>query len=230
MLEGGRAVSDALAAGIVPRQLVVRADYADDRVPVMSPGVPMRVLGVELFNALAGTEHPQGILAVVPLPDLPLLPSPDRFTLVADGVRDPGNLGTLLRSAAAGGVDEVLIAAETVDPFNPKVVRAGMGAHLRMPIHHIDSDALADVLRGHEVIAVADADGDEDYDRVDWTRSSVIIVGGEAEGASWLSSRLATVTVRIPLERGIESLNAGVAGGLLIFEAARQRRRAGENG
>lgn len=229
MLEGARAVGDAFAQGLSPRVLVVRADQTDECVPVVPPEVPVRVLNVQLFNDLAGTEHPQGILAVMPLPDLPRPTSSARLTLVADRVRDPGNLGTLVRSAAAGGVDEILIADDTVDPFNPKVVRAGMGAHLRVPIHHLDEDALADAMRRHDVVAVADAEGDEAYDRIDWTRSAAIVVGGEAEGVSWLSSQLATVTVRIPLDRGIESLNAGVAGSLLIFEAARQRRLAAAN-
>lgn len=230
MLEGIRAVDDALALGAHPRLIAVRADLARALPVVLPAGVPVRVFTPHLFNEIAGTEHPQGLLAVLPFPDLPVQPSAAALTLVADRVRDPGNLGTLLRSAAAGGVDEVLIAAETVDPFNPKSVRAGMGAHLRVPVRQTDDDDLAAALHEHEVVAIADADGEIEYDRLDWTRSVAIVIGGEAEGPSIRSARLATVRVRIPLERGVESLNAGVAGSLLIFEAARQRRRALRNG
>lgn len=229
MLEGTRAVHDAIAAGMAPRMVVVRADTAPDLLPALPPDVSVRVLGIDLFNTLAETEHPQGIIAVLPFPGLPVRLSSSPLTLVVDGVRDPGNLGTLLRTAAAGGVDRVVIAEETVDPFNPKTVRAGMGAHLRLPMQQVEQDALEDVLRAHEIIAVADAGGDLDYDRVNWTRPAAIVIGGEAGGSSRLSHDLATVMVRIPLERGMESLNAGVAGSLLIFEAARQRRRATEN-
>lgn len=230
MLEGTRAVDDALALGAQPRLLVVRDDLARD-VPFDLPdGTQVRVFSRHLFNELAGTEHPQGVLAVLPFPDLPARLSTSPLTLVADCVRDPGNLGTLLRSAAAGGVDEVLIAAGTVDPFNPKVVRAGMGAHLRVPIRPVGDDGLEAALGRHDVVAVADADGEVEYDLIDWARSVAIVIGGEAEGPSIRSAQLATVRVRIPLERGVESLNAGVAGSLLIFEAARQRRRALQNG
>jgi TrmH family RNA methyltransferase len=228
LLEGTRAVADALDAGVLPRLVVVRADWPEDRLPDLPAGVPVRVLSVGLFNDLAATEHPQGLLTIVPFPDLPVPSSPDLLTLVVDGVRDPGNLGTLLRSAAAGGVDQVLIAEGTVDPYNPKTVRAGMGAHMRLPIIHVDHEALTISLGRHEIIAVADANGARDYDRVDWTRPSALVIGGEAEGASGLSRDLATVMVRIPLVRGVESLNAGVAGSLLIFEAARQRRLAAQ--
>lgn len=229
MLEGTRAVTDALDAGVRPRLVVVRADFDEDRVPNLPPDTQVRVLEPRLFNELAGTEHPQGVLAVVPFPDLPVPANPSMLALVIDRVRDPGNLGTLLRSAAGGGVDQVLIAAETVDPFNPKAVRAGMGAHVRLPIHQVDQETFANALEGYEVVALADAHGDVEYDRVDWTRKAAIMIGGEAEGASRRGRELATMTVRIPLARGIESLNAGVAGSLLIFEAARQRRLSGQN-
>lgn len=230
MLEGVRAVDDALALGYRPRLVVVRADLASAHLPTLPPDVPTRVFSARLFNDLAGTEHPQGLLAIVPFPELTPPPSARPLTLVVDRVRDPGNLGTLLRSAAAGGADEVVIAAGTVDPFNPKAVRAGMGAHLRIPLRHVEEAELPSLVRRHAVVALADAAGEVDYDCVDWCQPAAIIIGGEADGPSALAARLATVTVRIPLERGVESLNAGVAGSLLVFEAARQRRLGGGNG
>jgi TrmH family RNA methyltransferase len=166
-----------------------------------------------------------GLLAVVPFPRLapPARPS---LLLIADALRDPGNLGTLLRSAAASGVDAVLLAPETVDAFNPKVVRGGMGAHFRIPIVVADWAQIALRVLGMEVWLAA-AGAESLYTQVDWTKPCALIVGGEAEGVSEPATKLATGRVRIPLARGVESLNAGVAASVILFEAARQKGAAG---
>jgi len=194
----------------------------------------MRRVAGKLFDTLTDVPHPQGILAVVPMPDEPALPEPDEtfqpLILIVDGVRDPGNLGTLLRSAAGAGADHVVIAPETVDPYHPRAVRAAMGAHFRVSFSHRSWPELAPILRMYGLIGLADADGDAVYDRVRWTSSSAIVIGGEAFGASADARREATERISIPLARGVESLNAGVAGSLLLFEAARQRRAAWGSG
>jgi len=148
--------------------------------------------------------------------------------LVVDGVKDPGNMGTLLRSAAGGGACEVLLTPGTVDPFNPKCVRAGMGAHFRIPIRTCSDHDLRERLADVPSIALADAGAITDYSEIDWTGACAIVIGGEAGGASPATKSLATISVRIPLSAGVESLNAGVAGSLLIFEVARQRRNVSE--
>jgi TrmH family RNA methyltransferase len=147
------------------------------------------------------------------------------LVMVVAGVRDPGNLGTLFRSAAGAGVDHIMLTDGTVDPYNPKCVRAGMGSHFQASFSAVDTDILANVLSSLRIVGLADAAGDVSYDRVDWTGSSAIIVGGEAAGATQVVRELATVRVRIPLAHDVESLNAAVAGSLLVFEAARQRRQ-----
>jgi TrmH family RNA methyltransferase len=130
----------------------------------------------------------------------------------------------LLRSAAGAGVDHVVIGPESVDPYHPKAIRAAMGAHVRVPFSRQRWDSLAEIVRKYGVVAVADANGDTDYDAVDWSQPAVIVVGGEAFGPTADAWNLATTHVRIPLAGDVESLNAGVAGSLLMFEAARQRR------
>jgi RNA methyltransferase, TrmH family len=194
----------------------------------------MRRVEAKLFDTLTDVPHPQGLLAVVPMGAEPDVPVPEEtfhpLVLIVDGVKDPGNLGTLLRSAAGAGAQHVVIGPETVDPYHPRAVRAAMGAHFRVPFSHRSWPHLAPILRMYEIIGLADADGDAVYDKVRWTSSSAIVIGGEAFGASADASREATVRISIPLEGGVESLNAGVAGSLLLFEAARQRRAAWMSG
>lgn len=231
VVEGVRLVQDVLKAGIEPRHIVLRDDVAASVLPTLPETLQSRVRVVDeaVFGSISDVAHPQGILAVVPMLDASLdrlrsLEAP--LVMVIAGVRDPGNLGTLFRSAAGAGVDHILLADNSVDPYNPKAVRAGMGSHFRVSWTAVDTDVLADVLSSYRVIGLAEADGELSYENVDWTDSSAIIVGGEADGASAAIRALATERVRIPLAHGVESLNAAVAGSLLVFEAARQRRAA----
>ena len=141
-----------------------------------------------------------------------------------DGLRDPGTAGTLIRSAEAAGVQAVLFCPGTVDPFNDKVVRAGMGAHFRLPIRACRSWTHVQKYLGVDKrLYLADASGTRSYDAVDWTQPSALIVGGEANGASD-QAREAAMAVNIPMLGSAESLNAGMAGAVILFEAARQRR------
>ncbi len=230
LVEGARAVFDAFAAGCTVEVVLLRADPGmrdlGGRLPA---GVSTRSVEPRVFDGISDVIHSQGILAIVSMDALPhSRPKPDvvPLLLVVDAVLDPGNLGTLLRSAAGGGVSEVLVTPETVDPFNPKCVRAAMGAHFRIPLVGASVEEVSHRVRTTPTVALADAGGSVDYAEVDWTGPGTIIVGGEAAGASEAIRSCATVTVRIPLSGGVESLNAGVAGSLLIFEAARQRRHA----
>jgi TrmH family RNA methyltransferase len=139
-------------------------------------------------------------------------------------VRDPGNLGTILRSAEAAGVGQVILAPGTVDLYNPKAVRGAMGAHFRLPVAGLDWPAIAGRLAGRAVW-LADAAGETPYDQVDWAVPSALIVGGEAAGAGDQAAALATGRVSIPMAGGAESLNAAMAATVILFEAARLTRQ-----
>jgi TrmH family RNA methyltransferase len=144
---------------------------------------------------------------------------------VLDAVRDPGNAGTLLRSAAAAGVEVVVFGPQTVDPFNDKVLRAGMGAHFRVPLRVCPTwQQVRQVLGEAIVLYLAESDAALTYDQVDWRVPSALIVGGEADGAG-AEAQAAATPIAIPMQSGVESLNAAVAGSIILFEAARQRRR-----
>lgn len=224
VVEGVRAVHDILAAGIEPLNIVLR-ENTEFAVPDPQNTNIHRV-SADVFYSLTDVAHPQGVLAVVPMLETPEPPDPrtNPFVLVLDGVRDPGNMGTLLRSAAGAGVDYVIIGPECVDPYHPKSVRAGMGSHLRIPFAQSEFGEIADYLHDFPVIALAEAGGNTLYDSVNWYRACAMVIGGEAFGPSSTTREFANVIVSIPLQNGVESLNAGVAGSLLMFEAARQRR------
>lgn len=173
-----------------------------------------------LMQSLSETETPQGILAVLALTNLPIPNSPN-FLLIPDQIRDPGNLGTLLRTAAAAGVQAVLIPPETTDAFAPKVVRSGMGAHFRLPIHSKTWEEIEAQTKGLQVY-LADMDGTSCWE-TDLRQPLALIIGGEAEGASEAAQKLVTQKISIPMQGSVESLNAGVAGSVLMFEVVRQR-------
>ncbi len=220
-LEGARLIRDALEAGYLPdfilydsssesiRSLNVEADLLFDVSP-------------DVMQHLTATEHPQGVIGVFPLPTPSIPHSRDRI-LILDGLRDPGNLGTILRTAAAAGVDLVLLAPGCVDPYNDKVLRAGMGAHFRVPVIHQSWDKIAETCNGL-IVSLADMHGDVAYDAADWSLGWALIVGGEAQGASEATISLAHQRVFIPMAAETESLNAASAAAIILFEAARQRR------
>jgi len=225
VVEGFRAIEDGVAAGVTPLLIVVREGEEGEAARWFGSAQPRRTVDAALFDELSETVTPQGALAVFPFPELPIPDDAEPLYLVLDQIRDPGNLGTLLRTAAAAGVSAVLLTEGTVDPFNPKAVRAAVGAHFRVPIRWLsDADHARYV---HELPArvLADADSPLTYDGIDWTGPAAIIIGSEAHGATGTGRELATTTARIPLAADVESLNAAVAGAVFLFEAARQRRR-----
>lgn len=231
VVEGFRAVEDVLSSGAKPEVIVLREDMDDEAVlmQINEERHSWRRVDARLFETLTDQPHAQGIIAVVPMIDQPvvLIPETGRpmLLLLLDGIRDPGNLGTLFRSAAGAGVDHVYLTPETVDPYNPRVVRAAMGAHFRIRFSSIALAEISDMVSSAHTIGRAEADGVIEYDDADWTQSSIIVIGGEANGVSDLVRELTPMTVRIPLTSNVESLNAAVAGSLLVFEAARQRRK-----
>ncbi len=224
-IEGARLIDDALAANLTPdwifcaEQLPSRAQETLGRLK--KRGVEISMVSDAVLKACSNTETPQGLIAVLPFPRLTISSNP-KMILIADSLRDPGNLGTLLRSAAASNVDVVVLPPETVDAYNPKVVRGAMGAHFRLPMLEAAWPEIAERVRGMNVYLAA-ADGGRTYTETDWTQPSALIVGSEASGASKGATQLATQRVSIPLSRDVESLNAAMAASIILFEAKRQR-------
>ena len=219
--EGRRWVEDSLALGSRPIALYATAGEAA-ALPV---GAEVILVSEGVMRAMSDTATPAGLLAVLPQPRPPL-PSTVTLALILDQLRDPGNAGTMIRTAAAAGVDAVFLTPGSVDAFNPKTVRATMGALLRVPVHHADWDTIARCVAGCQVW-VAAADGAVAYTTVDWRSPTALIIGGEADGASSAARRLAHGSVAIPMAANTESLNAAVAAGVLLFAAAHGRSASG---
>jgi TrmH family RNA methyltransferase len=228
VFEGVRLVEEVVRAGVAPTSVFHTEAIAEDErggrllVSLRQMAVTCDVVSESVMAACTDTKTPQGILAVLPIPQLRPKPHPT-FTLIIDRVRDPGNLGTMLRTALAAGVERVLLAPGTVDASNPKVVRAAMGAHLYLPIAVLGWDAVDEVVTGSDIWLAA-ADGELPYTAVDWKRPVALIAGSEAVGAGQKAGALAHGRVSIPMSGGVESLNAAVAAAVILFEAVRQRK------
>ncbi len=225
LAEGVRLLEDALAAAW-PFRFALYGESLSERGRALVEALQAKNVQVEpvtdrLLAEASETEHSQGILAVLEWAELPI-PDIPTFLLIPDQIRDPGNLGTLLRSAAASGVQAVFVPPETVDAFSPKVVRAGMGAHFRLAVRSFGWDAIRERVGGTSVY-LADAAGQITPWAADFKSPLTLIVGGEAAGASAPARALAATLLRIPMPGDMESLNASVAGSILMFEVVRQR-------
>jgi len=232
--EGVRLVEEALAVNW-PFRFVLAGETLSERGQELVKKLEGKSIEVEevvngLLQSLSKTETSQGLIAVLELPASrtslstlhSLLPTLN-FILIADQIRDPGNLGALLRTAAAAGVQAVLIPPETSDPFAPKVVRSGMGAHFRLPILAMDWNEIKRIIESANLkVFLADMSGRSCWE-CNLRIPLALIIGGEAEGASQPARKLAEVIVSIPMPGQSESLNAAAAGAILMFEVVRQR-------
>lgn len=240
VVEGLRLLDDALLAGGVPRAVLFAREQLGagelvDRVLIRlgdlqeRGGHAIRVLEVTpaVLQSVAETESPQGIVAVFAFVEQRPQLAGTPLLVVADGVRDPGNLGTLLRTALGAGATGFFTTSRTVDAYNPKVVRAAMGAHFRLPLRaNLGWEALEAEWGPEVAVRGAAVDGDLDYGAVDWSTPVALIVGNEDRGLSVEARARCAELVTIPLHGGLESLNVAIAAAAVLFEAARQRRGA----
>ncbi|MCO6451370.1 MAG: RNA methyltransferase [Caldilineales bacterium] len=225
LLEGARLIEDSISAGYPPALVFFEQEQQTRLQSLLTKlgrtDAEIFSLDAALFAQLSDTVTAQGIVAVSPQPELPI--GDTGLSLAVDGVRDPGNLGTLVRTAAAVGVDAIWTLPGVTDIWAPKVMRAGMGAHYRMAIRQ--AGALSGILArlGEIQCVAADARASVKYTDIDWTIPSLLIVGGEAAGLSASRGLDFVQMVRIPMLSGVESLNVAVAASVILFEAQRQR-------
>ena len=227
VVEGIRLIEEAVTAGW-KFQFALYSDGLNERGQdllkvLIAHRIDVEEVAGDLLQKVSDTETPQGILAVLEFTNLKIPVSPN-FILIPDQVRDPGNLGTLIRTAAAAGVQALFLPDETTDAFAPKVVRSGMGAHFRLPIHVLTWDQIRENTKDMEVY-LADMEGISFWE-TDLRKPLALIVGGEADGASEEARKLATQKISIPMAGNVESLNAGVAGSVVMFEVVRQRKQS----
>lgn len=184
-------------------------------------GVEVAQIHPQLMAEISDTHTPQGILAVLKKRELPLPIAPG-FLILADQIRDPGNMGTLLRTAEAAGADGILLSPGTVDAFAPKVIRSGMGAHFHLPIQHKTWEEIQAIV-GDLPVYLADTSAETPLWEANFRKNCALLIGGEAFGASPQGAQLATQRLTIPMQGRAESLNAAIAAAILIAEVLRQR-------
>ena len=234
VVEGVRLVEEALAAGLEFKGALVSPELARTTrgqtlaAELASHAVTVEAIGSRAFGDLAGTETPQGILAIVTPRVWALSEVTDGPLLVVDGVQDPGNVGTLIRTAHALGASASLLLRGSADPMNPKALRAAMGATFRHPVVQLDDGPFITWAREHEfTLWAAAADGVPIARALDSQQSRkeriAVIVGNEGAGLRPHLNAVASQRVAIPLARGAESLNVAVAAGILLYEVLRGR-------
>lgn len=223
LLLGTHLVDSALSAGLAPGKLVIcegKEDQPEIAALVARYGQTPVLFDRELFAAIEMSPSTVGILALV---DIPPPPSPrqDGFCLLLEGVQDPGNVGSILRTAAAAGVDQVWLAPGCADAWSPKVLRAGMGAHFIVPvIERIGVEAALASFRGAIAITTLD-EASSLYDS-NLRGDLVLVLGSEGGGVSPELASRAGLRLRIPMQHGLESLNVAAAAAICAFERVRQ--------
>ena len=236
MIEGPDLVAAALQSGVEFEALFVDLERVDGAMADLigraeSVGVRTFALDSAVFERVADTKTPQGLLASVRLPisELDALDGAVTVLVLCD-VQDPGNAGTIIRSSDASGASAVVFCGQSVDPFNPKTLRASAGSVFHVPIIVADFDALRSYCRRERMKLVASvARGGASPREVDLAGPCALMVGNEATGLSPVELGVADLVVTIPMVGSAESLNAGVAGSLLAFEAMYQREGAADD-
>ena len=226
-LEGEHLIHEALRSGLRLESLFVRqgSEAALDRLNTRALGdTQLMVLSRDAFDSALTTVSPQGLAATLVIPELRLSLKDVGPVLILEDLRDPGNVGTLLRSSEAFGAPFVLTAGDCANSWSPKVVRASAGSVFRMPVLRIDlSDVrtfLDEVANWRFYAAVVADQGAQSVLDVQFSERSAIMIGNEGAGLSAEALAMADVLVRIPC--AVESLNAAVAGSTLLYEAMRQ--------
>lgn len=228
-VEGLRLAEECLRSGLEVTAAFYRAseDPRQQRLleDLAARGVDCHETAPAVLESLSDTVQGQGIVLLARRPAPAVVDRPG-LLLGLDRVQDPGNLGTLLRTAEAAGVDGVVLLAGCADVYSPKVLRASMGAAFRLPVLTLTAaDDLPALARRLKVALVAAAgSGECDYEAHDWSAPTLLLLGNEANGVDPDLLVRCDRRLRIPLARGVESLNVAAAGAVMLFEAARQRR------
>ncbi len=235
-LEGVRLIEEALkqqvefTSVLYSEELLKRLQGREllQTISIKQPEVRTINTAKGLLKETADTENPQGILAVVKKPEYHLnqvTESKNPFILVLSGVQDPGNLGSMIRTASAAHVSGVIVTRGTVDIYNPKTLRGTMGAIFQIPVVSIkDVESVINYLRDCDIkIMVTDLEGKISCFQTDFTAPTAVVFGSEAFGVSEELKIAADQSIKIPILGPVESLNVSVSAGVIVYEGIRQR-------
>lgn len=232
IIEGIRFVEEAASAGASIKHCLFSDSLKSERAEqllakIRNSSTNMHMVEENIIQDICDTKTPQGIVAVIEKRDYSLddfLSSSD-FIIIVDRIQDPGNLGTIIRTADAANADSIVLSDGTVDPYSPKVLRSTMGSIFHLPLI-ICTDILDSLnilkSRGFSICA-ASLDGNTMYYKENYIGKTAIVIGNEGSGIDSNIKRYADKLVKIPMPGRAESLNAAVAAGILMFEVVRQR-------
>ncbi len=248
LMEGPHLLQALLDAGIMPQEvyyqpsLLQRTEKGKELLARLAQAADQSLISQDqlvevserVIEVLGDVETSQGVICVLPIAAFASSrlraqrpPSMRPALLILDRLADPGNMGTILRTALAADVDEVLLTAGSVDCYSPKVVRAAAGAHIALPIEtNLSWATIAEKVAAHcpsaRNVFLAEAGSPHIYYEQDLKTPFALIIGNEAQGSSQEARAMATRSISIPLANGVESLNAAIATGIILYEAVRQ--------
>ena len=227
LVEGTKMYLEAPAERI--RKVYLSQSLYEEKGESFVKGHDVEILEDRVFAAACDTKTPQGVLCMVQqyhyrLEDL--LKKKNPLLMILENLQDPGNLGTILRTAEGAGVDGVILSRTSVDIYNPKTIRATMGSIYRMPFLYVDQleEILPELKRRGIRTYAAHLQGKNCYDEENYKEGTAFLIGNEGNGLTEGLSNCADVWIRIPMHGKLESLNAAVAASVLMYEVCRQRR------
>ena len=231
VIEGTKMFEEALQGNLI-KKAYFSESYWKEKAEGSSylKTIDYEIVTDAVLKEVSDTMTPQGVIAIVKMPqyDLEQLITREQVNLVLlENLRDPGNLGTIVRTAEGAGMNGVILSKESVDIYNPKVIRSTMGAIYRMPIIYVDCfyDCLQYLQKNGIVLYAAHLKGKNNYDKEEYAKKTGLLIGNEANGLTDEVASLSDCLVKIPMEGKVESLNAAVAAAILMYEVYRQNRK-----
>ena len=229
VVEGIRMYAEAPADQV--EQVYVAEHFLASHPEISQKYPGCEVVADSVFESVSDTRTPQGILCLVKQVPRDIhkvleLHKEAPFFVILEDIQDPGNLGTIIRTAEGAGVDGIILSANCVDIYNPKTIRSTMGSVFRMPLVYAeDMNSTLGVLKENHIRTfAAHLSGKQNYDMEDYTSGTALLIGNEGNGLSDNLTAMADELVKIPMCGQVESLNAAMAAGILMYETARQRR------
>ena len=226
-VEGIKSVCDAIAAKVDIECLLVRKSFYEGEKFNYPDDVLICVINDDIFSPLSDTQNSQGVIAVIKQKkNQEFIPDMKKAYIFCDHLQDPGNLGTIIRTADAAGFGGVLLSEGCVDLHNPKTVRSSMGSFFH--INTVENVSIEDIKKykqaGFMLVCGCLSDNTVDYIKADMKKPVIIVIGNEANGISDEILSLSDIDIKIPIDGKAESLNAAVAAAIIMYEVNRQRR------
>ena len=221
IVEGEKLIREALDCGLFMHRLLIEDTL---EVPDWAMGAQGALVSRAIIESVCDTKTPQGMCAEFELPPYRALNAAPARIVALDGVQDPGNVGTIWRTADAAGFQGLLLGAGSADPFSPKVQRAAMGSGFRVPCMRSEDlpASLKALAAGGWTVIASSLHGEDFYHRPDPGPNFILVIGNEARGISAAVQDAASMLVKLPMRGGAESLNAAVAAGIMMYELMRE--------